>query len=178
MDRGAWWDRSLGLLGQSSTQNGLNKENFWPIVWGAQDGWSRGWDYITRTLYLSLLDLLASQCCPLSHGGWLPTAVCVCWVGVHGGWYRQSKLQWVEESSSLLNLHFKSQERTSTTDCCCRSTQSRGCGRFRAGSRSRPSLWPGVMDTMPGDPTRTPWWDGEAGHWKWGCWAYVKTGAP
>ena len=99
-------------------------------------------------IFLSWICLHLSVVHFLSHGGWLPTAMCVCWGGVHGGRYRQSKLQWVEESSSLLNLHFKSQEGTSTTDCCCRSTQSRGCGRFPAGSRPRPPLWSGVMDTI------------------------------
>ena len=79
----------------------------------------------------------------------------VCLLGGSVWGYGLSKLQRAEEGSSLLSLRLKSQEGLAQLTAISDPPEPRPWALL-SGSRSRASLWPGVMDTRPGDPTRTP----------------------
>lgn len=110
--------------------------------------WVQELDYIIRTISLHLLDPPPSLFWLLS----LPLKMAMSSVC---GEYHTRQAWPQSEQAAPLTLPMNSQERTSITSMCYRSTQNQVCGKgFMMGLGHCPSLWSGGIGS--GNPTRAP----------------------
>lgn len=140
---GKWCDHyTVADRDKNQHKTGLNQQNRLVHSLGSPGWWIQEPDYIIRTISLHLLDPPPSLFWLLS----LPLKMAMSSVC---GEYHTRQAWPQSEQAALLTLPVNSQERTSITSWCYRTSQNQVCGKgFRMGPGHCPLLWSGEIDWL------------------------------